>query len=371
VWPGPPGRGFSVGLTTLPSKKQLVQEQTNLPRDRVFGKSTGKRKKDFFFGTWNVRTLYKSGAVHNIVNEVEKYKVKLTALQEIRWTNTGTININEITIFYGGCTEQRQLGTGFAVHKDLVPAVKEFKDINPRMSVLTIEAQWFDISFVNVHAPTEDKSQDEKETFYEQLESALNLIPSNRIQIVLGDLNAKVGKEEMFRQVTGGHSLHDETNDNGTKLIDFAIGNGLVIRSTMFPHKNIHKGTWRSPDGRYTNQIDHILVNSRFKNCIQDVRSIRGADSDSDHYLIRGKMNIKLKKRPHTRMEHLNRYDVAKLEDPNRINTFRHRIRQEFINYDFKSMVTVDEKWNKTKDILNKISDDVIGKQKKNKKTMV
>jgi len=368
VWPGPPGRGFSVGLTTLPSKKQLVQEQTNLPRDRVFGKSTGKRKKDLLFGTWNVRTLYKSGAVHNIVNEVEKYKVKLTALQEIRWTNTGTININETTIFYGGCTEQRQLGTGFAVHKDLVPAVKEFKDINPRMSVLTIEAQWFDISFVNVHAPTEDKSQDEKEAFYEQLENALNLIPSNRIQIVLGDLNAKVGKEKMFRQVTGGHSLHDETNDNGTKLIDFAIGNGLVIRSTMFPHKNIHKGTWRSPDGRYTNQIDHILVNSRFKNGIQDVRSIRGADSDSDHYLIRGKMKIKLKKRPHTRMEQLTRYDVAKLDDPNRINTFRHKIRQEFINYDFKSIVTVDEKWNKTKDILNKISDDVIGKQKKTKK---
>jgi endonuclease/exonuclease/phosphatase family metal-dependent hydrolase len=135
------------------------------------------------------------------------------------------------------------------------------------------------------------------------LESELNLIPSNRIQIVLGDLNAKVGKEEMFRQVTGGHSLHEETNDNGNKLIDFAIGNGLLIRSTMFPHKNIHKGTWRSPDGRYTNQIDHIMVNSRFKNCIEDVRSIRGADSDSDHYLIRGKMKIKLKKRPHTRME--------------------------------------------------------------------
>jgi len=100
--------------------------------------------------------------------------VKLTALQEIRWANTGTININETTIFYGSCTDQRQLGTGFAVHKDLVPVVKEFKDINPRISMLTIEAQWFDISFINVNAPTEDQSQDEKETFYEQLESSLN-----------------------------------------------------------------------------------------------------------------------------------------------------------------------------------------------------
>lgn len=130
----------------------------------------------------------------------------------------------------------------------------------------------------------------------------------------------------MFSQIAGKHSLHDESNDNGLKLIDLAAGNGLVIKSTMFPHKNIHKGTWRSPDGRYTIQIDHILVNSMFKNCIQDVRSIRGADSDSDHYLVRGKMKIKLKRCTRTNKEQLIRYDVTKLDDPKCINTFRHKI---------------------------------------------
>lgn len=54
-------------------------------------------------------------------------------------------------------------------------------------------------------------------------------------------------------------------NDNGSKLIDFAIGKGLVIKSTMFSKKDIYKYTWVSPDGRYKNQIDHILVNSKFK----------------------------------------------------------------------------------------------------------
>jgi len=207
--------------------------------------------------------------------------VKLTALQEIICTNTGTMNINDTIMFYSNYTDQRQLGTGFAVHKDIVPLVKEFKDINPRISMLTIETQWFNVCFINVHAPTEDKSQEEKEMFYEDLESILDSIPSNRIQIVLGDLNAKVGKETMFSQIVEKHSLYNETNDNG--LIDLTVGKGLEIKSTMFPHTNIHKETWRSPDGRYTNQIDHILVNSRFKNCIQDVRLIRGADLDSDH----------------------------------------------------------------------------------------
>lgn len=78
-------------------------------------------------------------------------------------------------IFHGKCTDQRQLETGFAVHKNIVSVVKEFKDINPRISILTIEAQLFDMSFINVHASTEDKPQENKNSFYEELESKLNL----------------------------------------------------------------------------------------------------------------------------------------------------------------------------------------------------
>ncbi|CAI6367166.1 unnamed protein product [Macrosiphum euphorbiae] len=119
--------------------------------------------------------------------------------------------------------------------------------------MLTIEAQWFDISFLNVHAPTEDKSQDEKETFYEQLESLQKPIPSDRIQIVLGYLNAKVGKETMFRQVAGKYSLHDETNDNGhikkyVHLTNYSI-NRLSSRYTENEDADAcqgHKWTLRS-----------------------------------------------------------------------------------------------------------------------------
>jgi hypothetical protein len=84
---------------------------------------------------------------------------------------------------------------------------------------------------------------------------------------------AKIGKERSFRPTIGIHSLHDITYDNGTKVVDLAIGNGLRVKSTIFPHKNIHKGTWMSPDDRYSNKIDYILVNERFANNIKDVRT--------------------------------------------------------------------------------------------------
>lgn len=54
----------------------------------------------------------------------------------------------------------------------------------------------------------------------------------------------------------------------------------------MFPHKNIHKETWISPDLRTKTQIDHVLINNRRKSSITDVRSFRGADIGSDHYLL-------------------------------------------------------------------------------------
>jgi hypothetical protein len=60
----------------------------------------------------------------------------------------------------------------------------------------------------------------------------------------------------------------------------------LTVKSTMFPHRNIHKFTWTSTDGRMHNQIDHILIDRRWHSSILDFQSFRVADCDTDHYLV-------------------------------------------------------------------------------------
>ena len=92
----------------------------------------------------------------------------------------------------------------------------------------------------------------------------------------------------------GNKSLHQDSNDNGVRLVNFAASKNLVVKSTMFPHRNIHKYTWTSPDGQTHNQIDHILIDRRWHSSILDVRSFRGADSDSDHYLVVAKVRERL-----------------------------------------------------------------------------
>jgi len=267
------------------------------------------------FGTWNVRTLYQPGEALTLVKEAERFKLGILALQEIRWNEGTSMDMGNTTIFYGQCDNRRQGGSGFAVQNNLIHAIKDFKVINSRLTVLILETKWFKVAFVNAHAPTEEKNDDEKEEFYSLLETSLEDIPRGYIVILLGDFNAKIGKEECFRPIIGVHSLHQISNNNGCRLVDLATGKGLKIKSTMFPHKEVHKGTWRSPDGRYVNQIDHILVNSRFSNCILDVRTFRGADCGSDHFLVVGKLKVTLKKIENRKENHSGLYDISKLRE--------------------------------------------------------
>jgi hypothetical protein len=83
------------------------------------------------------------------------------------------------------------------------------------------------------------------------------------MKILLGDFNAKVGRENIFKPTIGKDSLHQDSNDNGVRLVNFATSKNLVLKSTMFPHQNIHKYHWTSADGKTHNQIDHILIDRR------------------------------------------------------------------------------------------------------------
>ena len=73
------------------------------------------------------------------------------------------------------------------------------------------------------------------------------------MKILLGDLNAKVGRENIFKLTIGNESLHQDSNDNGVRIVNFATSKNLVVKRTVFPHQNIHKYTWTSPDGKTYN----------------------------------------------------------------------------------------------------------------------
>ena len=78
-----------------------------------------------------------------------------------------------------------------------------------------------------------------KESFYEEVEEVFDHFPKYYMKILLGDFNAKLGREDIFKPVIGQESLHQDSNDNGVRLVNFAISKNLVVKSTMFPHRKI------------------------------------------------------------------------------------------------------------------------------------
>ena len=101
------------------------------------------------------------------------------------------------------------------------------------------------------------------------------------MKILPGDFKAKLGRENIFKPTIGQKSLHQDSNDNRARLVNFATSKNLVVKST-----NIHKYTWTSPDDKTHNRIDHVLIGARWHSSVLDVRSFRGADCDTDHYLV-------------------------------------------------------------------------------------
>ena len=98
--------------------------------------------------------------------------------------------------------------------------------------------------------------------------------PRNDALILLGDFNAKIGKEHSNKRVAGRHTLHDITSENGEKSVQLATANNLEISSTRFQHRRIHKGTWKVPRQDICNQIYHVLINERRESTIIDVRTL-------------------------------------------------------------------------------------------------
>jgi hypothetical protein len=102
------------------------------------------------------------------------------------------------------------------------------------MSYVILRGRWCDIIILNVRAPIEDKIDDIKDSFYEELERVFDKFPKYHMKVLL-DFNAKVDKEDICRSTNGNESLHETNNDNGIRVVNFATSKNLIVRSTMFP----------------------------------------------------------------------------------------------------------------------------------------
>ena len=117
------------------------------------------------------------------------------------------------------------------------------------MISIRIQGTPFNITVIQVYAPTTDAEEAEIDQFYEDLQHLLELIPKKDVLLIIWDWNAKVGSQEI-KGTTGKFGLGVQ-NEAGQRLIEFCQENKLVITNTLFQQNKRQLYTWTSPDGQY------------------------------------------------------------------------------------------------------------------------
>ena len=129
-------------------------------------------------------------------------------------------------------------------------------------SIISVHFQGkpFNITVIQVYAPTSSDEEAEVEWVYEDLQDLLELTPKKDVSFIIGDRDAKVGSQET-PGVTGKFGLRIR-NEAGQRQIEFCQENALVIANTLFQQHKRRFYTWTSPDGQHRNQTDYILCST-------------------------------------------------------------------------------------------------------------
>jgi hypothetical protein len=165
--------------------------------------------------------MNRAGSLRVVGEAISKYKLDFVGVQEVRWDGGGTERTGEYIFFYGKENENHELGTGSFAHKSIISAVIKVEFLSNRMSYIILRGSWCNIIVLNVHALTEDKIDYIKDRLYDEIEQIFDKFPRYRMKILL-DFNAKIHREDIFNPTVGKESLHEISNDNGVRVVNFA-----------------------------------------------------------------------------------------------------------------------------------------------------
>jgi exonuclease III len=241
--------------------------------------------------TFNVRTLMNNERITELEYATEEVKWDIIGISEIRREGEAIMEKSNNYIFYYSGKKQGKNGVGFWVKSNLKEHIQEFTGISDRIAMLTIKLpgytkKW---SIIQIYAPHEEKEDEEKDQFYEQLSETMQERQGN--VIVMGDFNSQLGEQQPHENKTIGKFSYGKRNNNGERLLNFAIEHNLSIMNTFFKKRRNTRWTWRSPDGKTLKELDFILTNQ--PKIIENVEVLKSLNFNSDHRMLRTTLTSK------------------------------------------------------------------------------
>jgi hypothetical protein len=190
---------------------------------------------------------------------------------------------------------------------------------------------------VVVYAPTNDKSTEITDQFYNDLIKCKIEVPPHKMLIIAGDFNARIGTDSATAnpKIVGKHMYQEESNKNGLKLVEFCETADLRPTQTRFPHPKSRLWTWQCPkwsnkteEHRY--QIDHILINGKWLNSVKNVRAYNSVEIGSDHRIVSAKIKISFRATEQNKIKR-HKFNWSKLQqDPGIQSQFNIEVKNRF-----------------------------------------
>ena len=172
------------------------------------------------------------GKLEVVKQEMTRVNVDILGISKLKWTGMGEFNSDDHYIYYCGQESLRINGVTIMVNKRVQNAVLGCNLKNDRRISVRFQGKPFNITVIQVYAPTSKAEEAEVELFYEDLQDLLELTPKKDVIFIIGDWNAKVDSQEM-PGVTGKFGL-GIWNEAGQRLIEFFQENALVTANTLF-----------------------------------------------------------------------------------------------------------------------------------------
>ena len=204
--------GITMTATTVRHRDVGEKYATGVPKIKKI-----RGRESISVGTWNVRTLRPAGKLEQLTHAMSRYRWNTVGLCEMRWKSFGEVSTDDgHKVYFNGEENRHEYGIGFLVHNDVVDALLGCRPVSRRLISIRLRAAPFNITIVQIYAPTSGHDDHEVDHFYQQLQKTIGQTPKKDILVVQGDWNAKVGKDTQadWREVCGPY-CDVETNERG------------------------------------------------------------------------------------------------------------------------------------------------------------
>lgn len=351
-----------------------IPSQSDL-RGRVSAQTNHrKKKKSFNFAAWNIRTLQDTDTSNHaerrtatISHELKRLNIDIAALSETRLLEEGSLTDGSYTFFWKGLPvgSRKIHGVGFAIKNELVSRLHGLP-LGTSERLMSLEYQLPDKTFVCVisaYAPTLDSDEHSKDVFYEQLENTIRQVPKHHRLIILGDFNARVGKQDELWPGTIGRNGMGNANSNGELLLTKCTEHGLVITNTVFRQKNKYKGTWQHPRSRHWHLIDYAIVRKKQLKEVKITKAVTHVENWTDHRLVLSRMSMQLQPRfiGTSKKAHRLRLNLERISTPNITEDLQKTTLERIASVETANENEPETLWTTLRDVFYESSEAVLG----------